>query len=131
VPPDRVTLQLGVTSNDVTPEGVHGKNTAANQNVINAIHQLAWPRKIFPTDFYLIHPLYNDYDSLIITGYRINNIVAVDLKDVSLVSEVLSAALTNGANEVIDVQFYTSELRRYRDDTRALATKAAREKRRL
>ena len=128
VTPDRVTLQLGVTSNDATPEGVHSKNTAAIQKVIEGIRQLGVAEKDISTDYYLIQPLYNNYDSLIITGYRINNIVGVDLKDVSLVSEVLSAALTNGANEVIDVKFYTSELRRYRDDARALAMKAAREK---
>ena len=128
VPPDRVTLQLGVTSNDVTPERVQSKNTAAIKNVIKAIRQLGVAEKDISTDYYLVHPIYTNYDSLEITGYRINNIVAVDLKDVGKVSDVLSAALTAGANEVIDVKFSTSELRRYRDDARALAMKAAREK---
>ncbi|HEY4721774.1 MAG TPA: SIMPL domain-containing protein [Anaerolineae bacterium] len=128
VPPDRATLQLGVTSNDVTPEGVHSKNTAAIKNVIKAIRQLGVAERDISTDRYIIHPLYTNYDSLEIKGYRINNIVAVTLKDVGKVSDVLSAALTSGANEVIDVKFYTSELRRYRDDARALAMKAAREK---
>jgi uncharacterized protein YggE len=36
--------------------------------------------------------------------------------------------LSAGANEVVDVQFKTSQLRRYRDEARALAMKAAQEK---
>ena len=41
---------------------------------------------------------------------------------------MLLAALKSGANEVQDVQFYTSELRKYRDQARDLAVKAAGEK---
>jgi len=52
----------------------------------------------------------------------------VNLKDVSKVSQVLAAALSAGANEVVDVQFKTSQLRQYRDQARELAMKAAQEK---
>jgi uncharacterized protein YggE len=128
VQPDQVTIQLGVTSNDSTPDGVHSKNTAAIKRVIAAIRTLGVADKDISTDYYIIHPLYNNYDSLTITGYRINNIVAVKLKDVSKVSDVLANALEAGANEVIDVKFQTTQLRRYRDEARALAMKAAQEK---
>ena len=37
-------------------------------------------------------------------------------------------ALGAGANEVINVEFYLSDLRKYRDQARELATKAAQEK---
>ena len=128
VTPDQVTIQLGVTSNDTTPDGVHSKNTAAIKRVIAAVKSLGVADQDISTDYYIIHPLYNNYDSLDITGYRINNIVAVKLKDVSKVSDVLTAALESGANEVIDVTFQTTQLRRYRDDARAAAMKAAQEK---
>lgn len=128
VVPDQVTLQLGVTSNDTTPDGVHAKNTAAIKRVTAAIKLLGVADKDISTDYYIIHPLYNNYDSLTITGYRINNVVAVKLKDVGKVSTVLAAALESGANEVIDVDFQTTQLRRYRDEARAAAMKAAQEK---
>ena len=128
VVPDQVTIQLGVTSNDSTPDGVHAKNTAAIKRVIAAIKSLGVTDKDISTDYYIIHPLYNNYDSLTITGYRINNVVAVKLKDVSKVSNLLATALESGANEVIDVRFETTQLRRYRDDARAAAMKAAQEK---
>ncbi len=128
VAPDLVTIQLGVTSNDTTPQGVYDKNTAAIKKVIAAIGLLGVADKDISTDYYLIRPLYDSYDSLTITGYRINNTVVVNLKEVSKVSQVLAAALSAGANEVVDVQFKTSQLRQYRDQARKLAMKAAQEK---
>jgi hypothetical protein len=128
VVPDLVTIQLGVTSNDTTPQGVYDKNTGTIKKVIAAIRALGVADKDVSTDYYIIRPLYTDYDSLTIKGYRINNTVVVNLKDVSKVSQVLAAALSAGANEVVDVQFKTSQLRQYRDQARELAMKAAQEK---
>jgi uncharacterized protein YggE len=128
VVPDLVTIQLGVTSNDTSPQGVYDKNTAAIKKVVAAIRALGVAEKDISTDYYLIRPLYNNYDSLTITGYRINNTVVVNLKDTSKVSSVLAMALSAGANEVIDVQFKTTQLRQYRDQARELALKAAQEK---
>ncbi|HZY42071.1 MAG TPA: SIMPL domain-containing protein, partial [Anaerolineae bacterium] len=107
VVPDLVTLQLGVTSNDITPQGVYDKNTTTTKKVMAAIRALGVSDKDLSTDYYIIRPLYNDYDSLTIKGYRINNTVVVNLKDVSKVSQVLAVALSAGANEVVDVQFKT------------------------
>jgi uncharacterized protein len=126
--PDLVTIQLGVTSNALTPQGVYDQNTAAIKKVIAAIRVLGVADKDISTDYYLIQPVYNNYDALDIKGYRINNSIVVNLKDVSRVSQVLAAALSAGANEVVDVQFKTSQLRQYRDQARILAIQAAQEK---
>ena len=128
VQPDQVTLQLGVTSTDSTPDGVDAKNAATIKKVIAALKAQGIADKDISTDYYVIYPTYTDYSVFTITGYRINNVVAVKLKDVSKVSTVLAAALESGANEVIDVRFETTQLRRYRDEARAAAMKAAQEK---
>ena len=126
--PDLVTIQLGVTSNATTPQGVYDQNTAAMKRVTAAVRLLGVAEKDISTDYYIIQPIYQNYDSLDIKGYRIHNTVIVNLKDVSKVSQVLAAALTAGANEVVDVQFKTSQLRQHRDQARELAMKAAQEK---
>lgn len=128
VVPDRATIQLGVQSNGKTIRAVEERNTAATQDVIRAVRLLGVDAKDIATDVYVIDPIYEDYESLRIKGYRINNIIAITLRDVSKTSQVLAAALQTGANEVIQVDFYTSELRKYRDEARELAMKAAREK---
>lgn len=128
VTPDRVLIQLGVQSNGTTPDAVQSANFAAIQKVIKALRAQGVEAKDIATDFYMIEPVYENYDSLYIKGYRINNIVAVTLRDVKKTSTILAAALKAGANQVINVEFYTSELRKYRDQARELAMKAAKEK---
>jgi len=128
VVPDRAVIQLGVQSNGLTARAVEDRNSATTQAVIKAVRGLGVEAKDIATDWYIIQPVYDNYDSLYIKGYRINNMIAITLRDVSKTSQVLAAALQAGANEVIQVDFYTSELRKYRDEARELAMKAAREK---
>ncbi len=128
VTPDRALIQLGVQSNGATTQAVEASNTAAIQAVIKAIRAQGVEAKDIATDNYVIEPIYDDYASLYIKGYRINNLVAVTLRDVSKASAVMGAALQAGANQVVNGDFYTSELRQYRDQARALAMKAAQEK---
>lgn len=126
--PDLVTIQLGVTSNATTPQSVYDQNTMAMKRVTAAVRTLGVADKDISTDYYIIQPVYQNYDSLDIKGYRIHNTVVVNLKDVSKVSQVLAAALSAGANEVVDVQFKTTQLRQHRDEARELAMQAAQEK---
>ena len=128
VTPDRALIKLGVQSNAPTPDGVQAMNTRAIREVIDAVRGLGVDAKDIKTDNYVVYPVYYDYNSLRIKGYRIDNVVAITLRDVSLASDVVVAAFKAGANEVLDVQFYTSELRKYRDQARELAMTAAAEK---
>lgn len=126
--PDRALIQLGVQSNGMTPSKVEAANTKAIQQITTALSHIGVDAKDITTDHYVIDPIYEDYDDLYIKGYRINNVVAITLRDVNKTSQVLVAALEAGANEVIDVELYTSELRKYRDQARELAMQAAGEK---
>jgi len=128
VAPDRAMIQLGVQSNGRTPRAVEAANSAAIQKVLRAIQAEGIAAKDIATDLYVIEPIYDDYDSLYIQGYRINNVVAITLRDVHKTSAVLAAALEAGANQVLQVEFYTSDLRKYRDQARQLAMQAAQEK---
>ncbi len=131
VVPDRALIQLGVQSNGATPMAVQTANSAAIEKVIKALQARGIPAKDIATDLYVIEPVYEDYDSLYIKGYRINNVVAVTLRNVKMTGPILVAALEAGANQVLNVEFYTSELRKYRDQARELAMRAAKEKAQL
>jgi uncharacterized protein YggE len=128
VTPDRALIQLGVQSNGTTPSEVKYLNTQAIEDVIEAIKSLGIAAKDIRTDHYIVRPLYDNYNSLYIKGYRIDNLVAVTLRDVDKISELIVVALEAGANEVVDVELYTSELRKYRDQAREMAMQAASEK---
>ena len=128
VKPDRVLIELGVESVAETTQEVQAENDAAIARITDAIRNLGIPNKDIATDYYLIQPVYDDYTTYRIINYRIDNIVGITLTDVDQTSDVLAADLQAGANQVQNVQFYTSELRRYRDQARELAMKAASEK---
>jgi hypothetical protein len=128
VVPDRALIQLGVVTTGVTANEAQANNNATIQRVIEAIRRLDVADKDIATDYYIVQPVYNDYDSLTIDGYRVSNMVGVTLRDVSQAGDVLVVAFNAGANQVHKVEFYTSELRRYRDEARRLAMTAAAEK---
>ncbi|HEX5808085.1 MAG TPA: SIMPL domain-containing protein [Anaerolineales bacterium] len=128
VQPDRALLQLGIQSNGKTPKEVQARNAAAIRDVIESLERLGIEARDISTDHYVIEPLYEDYDSLHIKGYRIFNVVAITLRDVDQTSAALAAAFEAGANQVVNVEFYTSELRKHRDQAREMAMKAASEK---
>jgi hypothetical protein len=96
--------------------------------VVKAMKNMGVEARDISTDHYVIQPLYEDWDSLRIKGYRIFNVISITMRDVDKTSEAIAAAFQAGANQVVNVEFYTSELRKYRDQARAMAMTAAREK---
>lgn len=128
VTPDRVLLRLGVQSNGTTPTAVRDDNERQIGQVVQAVKRLGIDSRDIATDHYLVYPVYSSYSDLVIKGYRIDNTVSITLRNAGQADDVLVAALRAGANEVLDVQFYTSELRKYRDQARDLAMRAAGEK---
>ena len=128
VTPDRALIKLGVQSNGRSAKDAQSKNSATIKQVVKALRSLGIQEKDIATDWYTIEPLYEDYDSLRIKGYRIYNIVEITMRDVTRSNDAIVAAFQAGANQVVDVQFYTSDLRKYRDQARELAMKAAKEK---
>jgi len=109
VSPDRALIQLGVESNGTTPSEVEVMNAAAIQKVITALQSLGIASKDIVTDRYIVEPVYESYTSLYIKGYRINNLVAVTLRDVELISQVVVRALESGANQIVNVELYTRD----------------------
>jgi len=126
--PDRALVHLGVQSNATSVRAVQSANNAAIEGVIRALKAAGVDAKDIATDRYIVYPTYENYSDTRINGYRINNTVAVTLRDVSKTAAVIAAALEAGANQVANVEFYTSELRKYRDQARDLAVRAANEK---
>jgi uncharacterized protein YggE len=128
VSPDRTLIQLGVQSNGKTPREVQARNAVTISKVIKAVKSLGVEAKDISTDRYIIQPIYEPYDSLSIDGYRIYNIISITMRAVEKTSDAIAVAFQAGANQVVNVEFYTSELRKYRDQAREMAMKTASEK---
>jgi uncharacterized protein len=128
VAPDRVLIEMGVESDGRTAAIVQSINATTIEKVTKAIRDLGVEAQDITSDWYVIEPLYEDYSSIQIKGYRINDTVAITLRNVHKTNDVINAAIRAGANTVINVELYTSELRKYRDQARDMAMKAAVEK---
>ncbi len=128
VAPNRALVKLGVQTNGRSAKDVQTKNATAINKVTFALKAMGIEAKDIATDWYTLEPVYDDYEDLHISGYRIHNVIEVTVRDVKKTNDLIAAAFQAGANQVIDVEFYTSELRKYRDQAREMAMTAATEK---
>ena len=77
-----------------------------------------------------IAPDYTDrnQESVKIRFYRVTQSISGTLHEVKRVSDVTAEAVLAGATDVREASLRTSELRKYRDEARAKAVQAAKEK---
>ena len=79
----------------------------------------------------LAQPTYDNYENKNITGFVVNYALGVVITDSRKANDVIAAAFKAGANEVQNVEFRTSQLRKHRDEARVAAMTAAAEKAQL
>ena len=129
VVPDEVVLSLGVESSDKQLRLARSLNDARVEQVLAAAQKLGIAAKDIQTDHISIEPRYRDsYEQRDFVGYFVRQAIVITLKDVTQFEDLLTDVLDAGANYVHGIQFRTTELRKYKDEARALAIKAAREK---
>jgi len=126
--PNQVLLSLGVETRDRNLASAKARNDTAVRSVLNAIGKFQIDPTDIQTDVIRVDIRYNGSVETVVDHYVVEKSIAITLKDVSKFEPLLSAVLEAGANHIYDVEFMTTELRKYRDQARALAAKAAIEK---
>src|SRR5216683_7425419 len=126
--PNQVLLSLGVETRDRNLAPAKAKNDGAVRSVLNGIGRFQIDPTDIQTDVIRVDIRYNGSVETVVDHYVVEKSIAITLKDVSKFEALLSAVLEAGANHIYDVEFMTTELRKYRDQARALAAKAAIEK---
>ncbi len=130
VVPDEVVITLGVETMHASLEVAKRQNDERVKKVIAAARSYGVEDKFIQTDFISIMPQYDYNEERVdeIVGYHVGKAIEITLKDISQFDGLLAGALQAGANYVHGIEFRTSELRKYRDQARALAIQAAQEK---
>jgi uncharacterized protein len=129
VVPDRVTILLGVETRNKSLDEASSQNDSLIRQVLAAARKQEVNASDIQTDFIHVDLAYkNNDDSTLVDYYKVTKEVQIVLKDVSKFESLVGAVLHAGANHIYGIDFSTSELRKYRDQARALATKAAIEK---
>jgi hypothetical protein len=129
VVPDEVIFNLGVETWDQDLAVAKSENDQRAQKIIKAAKEQKVDEKNIQTDYISIEPEYDDRgNQRKFVDFLVHKNIVITLKDTSKFEELLSAILSAGANYVHGIEFRTTELRKYRDQARALAIKAAQEK---
>jgi len=129
VVPDEVILTLGVETNDMSLATARRRNDEIVAKVLQAASAVGVAPKDVQTEFIQLEPRYrDDYEKRTFLGYFARKTVAITLRDLDQFEELLTGCFEAGVNYIHGVEFRTSELRKYRDEARAMALKAAQEK---
>jgi hypothetical protein len=157
VVPNEVVLTFGLETWDYNLDAAKSLNDSCSKAVIDAAKARGVEDKDIQTDYLTIEPQYASGYRRVenFVGYFIRKRLVINIKDVTKFQDVLADTLqkgrtvipgekrdgrigsstTNteqlvlgGAIYVLGVKFRTTDLRKYRDEARSLAIRAAREK---
>jgi len=130
VVPDRVVVNVGIETFAADLDAATASNEAAGRKLVQAVLGLGVEKRDVATDRLQvdIHRRFENGRYLDIEGYFVRRGYAITLKDVTRLERLADTALRNGANQIQDVTFSTTQLRKYRDQARQMAIRAAREK---
>ena len=129
VVPDEVVVAFGVETFNRNLDEAKSANAAASKSLLAAIKGAGVEAKHVQTDNLSVELNYRDGRPVNgIDGYIVRRAYSVTLKDPKKLEGLIDATLKAGANQLMGVDYRTTELRKHRDHARKMAIKAAREK---
>ena len=127
--PDRIIINFGIETWDFDIAIAKKKNNDIMKKAFAAIKECGVPEKEIQTDTLSIEPRYkNDYQRKNFLGYFVQNSMVVTLSAPGKVEELVTRLLQAGIETIGGIEFQTTEFKKYREQARELALKAAREK---
>ena len=146
VAPDEVDLSASVETRDESLDAAKQQNDERVAKALDFLRHNGVKDKEVQTDYVSIEPVYDTRNGtdprtgLPLPGYDNHGLamkpvyylvrrgIGVRLTEVNHFDAVLSGLITNGVNYIQGIDFRTSELRKYKDQARAMAIRAAKEK---
>jgi len=128
VPPDQVTLTLGVESHDRDLTVAKSSNDRSIKKLIALARGEGIESKNIQTSALSMGPEYSDEKIPKLLGYAVSQVMTVTLTNLSKYEDLLGGALKAGVNRVGGINFIVADAKKYREETRLKAVKAAREK---
>lgn len=119
--PDEATIQTGVSSEAKTAREALSKNSAAMAKVIAELKAKGIEAKDIQTTQFNIEPVYvypQEGKPPVVTGYRAHNMVAVKVRDLDKLGDVLDQLVTVGANQMNGISFDVSKAETLKDEAR-------------
>jgi uncharacterized protein YggE len=128
VAPDEAALSLGVDSHDKDLAMAKGDNDKRIKKLLNLVHSAGVDPKNVQTSALIMGPEYSDEKIPKLLGYQVSQTVTATLTDFSKYDGLMTGSLKAGVNRVDGINFFVSDAKKYRDEARLQALRAAREK---
>ena len=129
VAPDEVYISAGVEIRNAQLDVAIHENDEGVASTLAFLKTAGVPEKDIQTDCIQVQPDYGSADSQIEPHFfQVRKSIGIKLNSVTNLEVVLSGLMSHGANVLDNVDLRTTELRKYRDQARAMAIKAAKEK---
>ena len=122
--PDRVYIDIGVTTQAQKSEAAAAENATRLSAVITAVKRAAGAGAQLTTTEYSINPNYNyprNGGTPTVVGYTVSNVVEVRSDDLRRIGQVIDAATQAGSNDVQGIRFALRD----EDAPRSAALRAA------
>jgi uncharacterized protein len=128
VAPDEVVLSLGVESHDKVLGVAKSQNDARANKVMTLARSAGVEPKDIQTGSLRMGPDYSEEKVPRLLGYDVSQTIAITLRDLSKYEALMTQLLEAGVNRVDGISFRIAEPRKYRDEARSKAIRAAKEK---
>ncbi len=101
-PPDLATLQVGVQSFAETAQQATADNNLKVEKIITSLKNKGFTDKDMETNSFNISPQreYKNNKPPVVIGFNVTNMLAIKIRDLDRVGELMQATIDNGANTI-------------------------------
>ena len=130
VVPDRAVIELGVQKESPNASQAKSAEDAASRRILAALRAGGIDEKDIQTTYLSLQPnrRYEKEKKVWISFFVAEQTFTVTVRDLGKLDGLLQSLIHAGGNSIDSIRYETSDLRKYRDQARELAVKAAREK---
>ena len=129
VQPDEIIITFGIETWDKNIMIAKEENNKIMKKAVAVIKEAGIQDKDIQTDYLSIEPRYGDnYEKRNFIGYFVRNTLVVTLAEPDKVEDLVTGVLQSGVNYIHNINFQTTEFKKYREQARELALNAAKEK---
>jgi uncharacterized protein len=128
VVPDRAVIQVGVETQDRSASVAKHAEDAIARRILSALQREGIDEKDVQTTFLSLQPQSTTRKGIRLSYFVASQTMTVTVKDLPKLDALLESLIKAGGNRIDSIAYETSDPKKYRDQARDLAVRAAREK---
>jgi uncharacterized protein YggE len=125
---DRAVIEVGVEKQDPSATVAKHAEDATARRILATLHGNGVDEKDVQTTFLSLQPQSYNKKGVRVTYFVATQTMTITVRDLTRLDTLLEALIKAGGNRIDSIAYETGDLRKYRDQARDLAVKAAQEK---